>query len=153
MQDLVLVIACKNKNCREVFRLQYSSQKGKVEGLPQSSKGTERANFWCWICGTVFPCTVQDCRWEDTQKLAQGQRRGDKAAFRTGLQCAQENCKALVVVNTITDDGPNADELRKRAVLMKGRLVCQEGHEFSMQPEKRDLHFYRIAADQICTNP
>jgi hypothetical protein len=147
---LELVIVCKSKNCGEEFRLRASNQEERFEGQLASSKGIERANFWCWICGTVFPYTAQDCHWKESRTSDQDQHHGGKTAYRTVLQCGRENCETPVTVHTITDDGPNASGLKDRAHRMNGKLVCQQGHEFSLRAGKRDLHFYQIAAEQIC---
>jgi hypothetical protein len=151
---MYLAIACKDKDCGEVFRLPYPTQEEKSEGLPQSSKENERQAFWCWLCGTVFRYTTQDCHWEDTQKLAPGQHRVGKAAFRIVFQCDQAHCGSLVPVNTITDDDPSSDELLQRAKhRMKGKAVCERGHEFLIPDEIGVQLFYRIGADDICKLP
>jgi hypothetical protein len=150
MPSLDLVIVCKNKNCREVFRLQHSNLEEKSADLPPSSRDIEHVAFWCWICGLVFDYTAQDCRWEESRMPDQGQHRVGKAAFRRVFQCGLENCEAPVVVHTITDDDPSVDELQVRALRMSGKATCQRGHLVSMPPKKDDSPFYQIDVEGIC---
>ena len=137
---LSIAIVCKNKNCAEVFRVQYSNQEEKSEDLPLKPKRIEHQGFWCWICGTVFPYTYEDLRLEDVHKLVPGQHRVGKAAFRTVLQCGQENCGAPVAVNTITDDPQTTEDLRARVACMTGKAVCQSGHECLLTTAPVDPH-------------
>jgi len=139
-------IQCKNHHCEEWFRLEYPTQEEKSEGLPQSSKGSGRAAFWCWQCGFVFEYSIQDCRFVESRTPDQDQPQ--KQAYRIAFQCAQENCKAPVVVNTIMNCSSTPVEMTW-IFRMLGKAVCLQGHEFLL-PTKQEHHgFSKIGVEQL----
>jgi|ERR1700676_2597049 len=142
-------IRCQNRNCGEWFRFPYPTQEEKSEGLPQSSKGSVRVAFWCWICGFVFEYLIQDCRFVESRTPDQGQQpHDDKHAYRIPFQCAQESCGFPVVVNTIMGSSSTPDEFRW-PFRMHGKAVCQQGHEFPMPSNKEHPGFFQIGVEQL----